>query len=554
MEEIKRLLTDVCKQLFDLDIEPELTRPDVKFGDYTTNIALVLSAKLNKTPRDVAVMISDKIDSTLISKIDIAGPGFLNISLTDEALVKTMSLAPTKPLLGQVVVAEYSDPNPFKVLHAGHLYTTLVGNTIGNLLEAAGADVKRVNFGGDVGLHVAKAMWAIKRTIGKDNVDEFLAKIEYDLRAIWISQQYVEGNTAYDDSESARLEITDVNKRVYELHNNGDKVSDFAKTYWTCRQWSYDGFENLYKNLGVKPFTKYYPESQTTAAGLSAVDDLLEKGVLEKSEGAVVYAGEKDGLHTRVFINSNGLPTYEAKDLGLAVTKWQDYHFDKSIIITANDIVEYMKVVMAVVKSLSPEIAERSSHITHGIIKLAGGVKMSSRTGNALLAQDVLTATAEANKLATGKNDVDVELGAVKYAFLKQRTGGDIIFDPESSIKLEGNSGPYLQYAHARARSILSKKTLTEKQPITNLEGFERDLTRKVGEYQSIVSQAVTELMPHYICTYLYELAQTFNRFYEQNKVIDDPRENIRLQLVEAYANTLRSGLDLLSISAPEQM
>ena len=213
-----------------------------------------------------------------------------------------------------------------------------------------------------------------------------------------------------------------------------------------------------------------------------------------------------------------------------------------------------MSVVLKAVEQFAPELVKATSHLTHGMVKLKGGIKMSSRLGNILRAVDVLDAAAEANQLATGKNDVDVELGAVKYAFLKQRTGGDIIFDPESSIKLEGNSGPYLQYAHARARSILSKKTLTDKQPITNLEGFERDLTRKVGEYQSIVSQAVTELMPHYICTYLYELAQVFNRFYEQNKVIDDPRENIRLQLVEAYANTLRSGLDLLGISAPEQM
>ena len=553
MDEVAKLINEICLNLYGSAPAIELSRTDEKFGDYATNIALKLANQSGQNPREIADAISAKLESDIILSTEVAGPGFINIRLTDQALVNNISRSNKKTLAGKVVVAEYSDPNPFKVLHAGHLYTTLVGNTIGNLLEAAGADVKRVNFGGDVGLHVAKAMWAIKRTIGKDNVDEFLAKIEYDMRAIWISQQYVEGNTAYDDSESARLEITDVNKRVYELHNNGDKVSDFAKTYWTCRQWSYDGFENLYKNLGVKPFTKYYPESQTTAAGLSAVDDLLEKGVLEKSEGAVVYAGEKDGLHTRVFINSNGLPTYEAKDLGLAVTKWQDYHFDKSIIITANDIVEYMKVVMAVVKSLSPEIAERSSHITHGIIKLAGGVKMSSRTGNALLAQDVLTATAEANKLATGNHDNDVVIGAIKYAFLKNRIGGDIIYDPAESVSLDGNSGPYLQYAHARARSILHKKdsdgVLSE-----SLEEGERSLVLKISEYSEVVDRAINDLMPHHICTYLYELAQTFNRFYENNRVLGDPRESARLALVKIYADTLKQGLELLDINAPDAM
>ena len=552
MEEIKRLLTDVCKQLFDLDIDPELTRPDVKFGDYTTNIALVLSAKLNKTPRDVAVMISDKIDSTLISKIDIAGPGFLNISLTDEALVKTMSSAATKPLSGQVAVVEYSDPNPFKVLHAGHLYTSVVGDAIANLLETAGATVHRVNFGGDVGRHVAQTMWAIIDKLGGENPEK-LSAIAKNERAPWMAECYISGTAAFETNDDAKQLILELNKKIYAIHANKDHDSALSQIYWTCRTWSYDYFDAFYDRIGSH-FEKYYPESEVADLGLTTVKEQLLKGIFEQSDGAVVFAGEKHGLHTRVFINSQGLPTYETKDVGLIMTKWNDYHFDKSVVITGNEQEQYMSVVLKAVEQFAPELVKATSHLTHGMVKLKGGIKMSSRLGNILRAVDVLDAAAEANQLATGKNDVDVELGAVKYAFLKQRTGGDIIFDPESSIKLEGNSGPYLQYAHARARSILSKKTLTDKQPITNLEGFERDLTRKVGEYQSIVSQAVTELMPHYICTYLYELAQVFNRFYEQNKVIDDPRENIRLQLVEAYANTLRSGLDLLGISAPEQM
>ena len=552
MEEIKRLLTDVCKQLFDLDIDPELTRPDVKFGDYTTNIALVLSAKLNKTPRDVAVMISDKIDSTLISKVDIAGPGFLNISLTDEALVKTMIAAATKPLSGQVAVVEYSDPNPFKVLHAGHLYTSVVGDAIANLLETAGATVHRVNFGGDVGRHVAQTMWAIIDKLGGENPEKLSAIAENE-RAAWMAECYISGTAAFETNEDAKQLILELNKKIYAIHANKDHDSALSQIYWTCRTWSYDYFDAFYDRIGSH-FEKYYPESEVADLGLTTVKEQLLKGIFEQSDGAVVFAGEKHGLHTRVFINSQGLPTYETKDVGLIMTKWNDYHFDKSVIITGNEQEQYMSVVLKAVEQFAPELVKATSHLTHGMVKLKGGIKMSSRLGNILRAVDVLDAAAEANQLATGKNDVDVELGAVKYAFLKQRTGGDIIFDPESSIKLEGNSGPYLQYAHARARSILSKKTLTDKQLITNLEGFERDLTRKVGEYQSIVSQAVTELMPHYICTYLYELAQVFNRFYEQNKVIDDPRENIRLQLVEAYANTLRSGLDLLGISAPEQM
>lgn len=558
MENIKQKIQNLVRDLYGIDIDVILTRPDAQFGDYTTNVALQLSKKLVKSPREIAEQITDALKHVSIQSIEIAGPGFINITLTDESLLKMIANKPTESLKGKVIVAEYSDPNPFKVLHAGHLYTTIVGDSISRLLQSAGADVKRVNFGGDVGRHVAIAMWGIIREIGESDPEEFLSGIDINTRPNWISDRYVDGNTAFETDEKAKLDITDLNKQVYDIHIQNDHDSDFAKTYWTCRQWSYDGFEKLYADLAVCPFDKYYPESDTTPLGLQFVEELLKKGVLEKSEGAVVYKGEKEGLHTRVFLNSNGLPTYEAKDLGLSRRKWDDYHFDKSIMITANDIEQYMKVVLQVVRAINPEIAERSQHITHGLIKLAGGQKMSSRKGNVLLAGDVLLAAANANKLATGKADNSVVLGAVKYAFLKNRIGGDIVYDPEESVSIEGNSGPYLQYAHARAKSILRKageisvRQLADQ--ITGLEQGERLLVRKLGMYAEIIDQATTELMPHYVCTYLYELAQEFNRFYEHNKVIGDSRELIRLSLVNSYADTLKNGLNLLGINAPEQM
>lgn len=553
MEEIKQSVRAAAKELFEVDVELELTRPDEKFGDYSTNVALQLANKLKRNSRDIADELSAKISSDNILKTEVAGAGFINIFLADKALLNAISLPSRKTLANSVVVAEYSDPNPFKVLHAGHLYTTLVGDVIANLLEVAGADVKRVNFGGDVGLHVARAMWAIVKAIGSNQPDEFLNSITERDRAVWISERYVEGNAAYEENETAKAEIIDINQQIYDLHTNNEHDSDFARIYWTCRTWSYEGFEKLYEDLGVHPFTKYYPESETTPLGLESVGKLLAEGVLEKSDGAIIYRGEKDGLYTQVFLNSNGLPTYSAKDLGLALRKWQDYKFDKSIVITANDIQVYMKIVMKVVSSLAPEIAERSTHITHGLIKLAGGEKMSSRKGNVLLAQDVLNAAARANTKATGKEDNEVVVGAVKYAFLKNRIGGDMTYDPAESVSLEGNSGPYLQYAHARARSILRKKTAAPGLP-NSLEPGERSLVLKITEFTEVVDKAVEELMPHHICTYLYELAQSFNRFYEHNRVIEDPREMGRLQLVAAYAETLKNGLKLLNISAPDKM
>jgi arginyl-tRNA synthetase len=254
-----------------------------------------------------------------------------------------------------------------------------------------------------------------------------------------------------------------------------------------------------------------------------------------------------------VFINSQGIPTYEAKDVGLIMRKWQDYHFDKSVVITGNEQEQYMSVVLKSIEQFAPELVAATTHLTHGILKLQGGVKMSSRKGNILRAVDVLDAAEAANKAATGREDEKAVLAAVKYAFLKQRMGPDIIYDPEESVSLEGNSGPYLQYAHARARSIVAKASAQPKQPAT-LEDDERSLARKITEYPETVSKAVNDLMPHHICTYLYELAQTFNRFYEHNRVVDDAREAERLYLVELYATILKDGLELMGITAPERM
>lgn len=556
MEQVLELVRGAVQDVFGeaaRDVRLELTRPDAQFGDYATNVALQLSKKVGQNPREVAQKIVDALPTgEVIAKADIAGPGFINLTLTDSALWDGVQASTAQTYKDQVVVTEYSDPNPFKVLHAGHLYTSVVGYAISNLIEAAGGTVHRVNFGGDVGLHVAKTMWAVLQSLGGEHADK-LSDVPEDKRSEWMAARYVEGTRAYED-DANKPAIVALNKRIYDLHTKERDPSDgFAAIYWTCRQWSYDYFDAFYARIGT-PFEQYYPESQTTPEGLRTVTEQLAKGVYEKSDGAVVFRGEPYGLHTRVFINSEGLPTYEAKDVGLIMKKWQDYHFDRSVIITGNDIVEYMKVVLKSIEQFKPELAQATTHITHGMVKLQGGVKMSSRKGNFLRAVDVLEAASEANKAANGREDEQAVLGAVKYAFLKQRIGPDIIYDPAESVSLQGNSGPYLQYAHARARSILAKAGEQKDAPLQGLQADERTLARKLSEFAEAVDKATAELLPHHICTYLYELAQAFNRFYEHNRVIGDEREALRLQLVARYADILHHGLDLLGIPAPEHM
>tara|TARA_B100001245_G_scaffold29388_1_gene19023 strand:+ start:1052 stop:2710 length:1659 start_codon:yes stop_codon:yes gene_type:complete len=548
-------IAQIVHQLFGVEIDVQLSRPDPQFGDYTTNIALQLAKTVGEPPRAIAQQLAEKLQETgEFQDVTVAGPGFINIRVTDEVLLTQMKREPAAFLTGQTIVAEYSDPNPFKVLHAGHLYTTLVGDVMTRLLAVSGAEVHRVNFGGDVGLHVAKNMWAIVRYLGGENPHK-LADVSDDphKRASWLSARYVEGNTAYEEDEAVKQEIVTINKRVYQLHTDDDHDSDFAKIYWTCRQWSYDYFNVLYDELEVLPFEKYYPESQTAPVGLETVRRELKNGVYKESDDAVVFDGDRYGLHTRVFINSAGLPTYEAKDVGLIMQKWADYHFDQSFVITGNDIIEYMKVVQKSIEQFEPELVRRSRHITHGNVKLTGGQKMSSRKGNVLLALDILDAASAAQAaMNDGQLDKAVMLGAVKFAFLKGKVGGDIVYDPAESVSLHGNSGPYLQYAHARARRILEKvDSIT--MPVT-VHDEDRLLVRKLGEYSEIVELAAKTLEPHHVCNYLFELAQEFNRYYEKNQVIGSQYEQHRTGLVAVYADTLRAGLMILGIAAPDKM
>ena len=564
MDAVALVIQGIVQQLFDIDQAVQLSRPDPQFGDFATNVAMQLAKPTSKNPREIAEQLAERLRETGdFSEVSVAGPGFINLRIKDSNLTDELKKVISSPLeygksqlyKGKIVVTEYSDPNPFKVLHVGHFYTSVIGDAISNLIEYAGGIVHRVNFGGDVGLHVGKTMWAILNKIGGENPEK-LSGIPAGDRSEWMASCYVQGTRAYEDDEHAKTEIISLNKKVYQFHIDNDHESPLAQIYWTCRQWSYDYFDAFYNRIGTK-FEKYYPESQTSQIGLATVLEQRDKGVFKDSNGAVVFEGEPYGLHTRVFVNTEGLPTYEAKDVGLSIKKWDDYHFDESIIITGNDITEYMKVVIKSIEQFKPELAMRTKHITHGNIKLAGNEKMSSRKGNFLRATDVLDITADENENVQGNRNDEPVLGAIKYAFLKFKIGADSVFEPQESVSLHGNSGPYLQYTLARARSIIRKHTsdITEfNPPSDSYSQYERDLLFKITEYPQIVAQATVEFTPHYLCTYLYELAQVFNRFYENNKVIGDDREHLRIHLVMAYASVVFNGLIVLGIPAPDRM
>jgi len=290
-------ITQQIKLLFDIEVPVQLTRPEPEFGDYATNIALQLAGRLGKNPREVADAIANRLrEIGEYSDVSVAGPGFINFRVSDEVLKSALAAMSAEDygrshaFDGKVVVTEYSDPNPFKVLHAGHFYTSVVGSAISNLIEKAGGEVHRVNFGGDVGLHVAKTMWAIIREFGGE-YPEKLRDIPEAERSEWMAKNYVEGTRAYEDDEAAKVAITSLNKKIYQIHTDNDHESALAQIYWTCREWSYDYFNAFYKRIDT-PFEKYYPESETAPTGLATVLEQKEKGVYEDSEGAVVFKGE----------------------------------------------------------------------------------------------------------------------------------------------------------------------------------------------------------------------------------------------------------------------
>ena len=551
------IIAGIIKERYGQTIKVEVTRPEPQFGDFATNVALQLAKPLGRNPREIAEEIAASLrDTGNYEKVEVAGPGFINITLSGSVLLALIREEPRAINMGQNVVLEYSCPNAFKELHTGHLYQTIFGDILARLLLVSGATVHRTSFGGDVGLHVAKCLWGMRQELGGEKPEK-LANIPDDAfeRSRWISRCYVIGATAYEGDEATKNDIDELNKTIYGFHDTNDHDSPLAKIYWQTRQWSFDYFDAFYQTIDVVPM-RYIPESSTAPIGLKVVREQLLKGNLKESEGAVVFEGdESKHLHTRVFVTSRGLPTYETKDIGVIWLEKQDYQFDRRYLITGNDQREYMRVVFAAAETFRPELAGTMTHLTNGTVRFADGKKMSSRLGNVTRAVDVLDVVREkVRSLVSDESNIEaVTLGAIKYVFAKYKLGGDIAFDINETVSLAGNSGPYLQYAHARARSVLEKSNAVFAQP-TKVLLEDRALVRKLVEYHEVVAHAAKSLEPHYICNYLFELAQEFNRYYENNRVIGGDLEEHRVSLVALYADTLKAGLAILGIHAPEKL
>jgi len=548
-------------------------------GDYATNLALLLAKNSGKNPREVAEKLitslhNDTELATLIdtAEINVAGAGFINFTLKTEYLLtqakiaKVVGYGRSNKLVGQKIMVEYTDPNPFKEMHIGHLMSNTIGEAVAKLIEMSGAEVKRACYQGDVGLHVAKAVWGMmhKSQITNSQIPNWIAEWqskELQERQQMMGQAYALGAQKYETDETAKSEMISLNKQIYE--RSDDSVDAL---YDAGRAWSLEYFETIYARLGTK-FDQYFFESEAGPIGLNVVEEGLEKRILEIGEGgAVVYRGEKEGLHTRVFRNKLGLATYEGKELGLAKTKYERYKYDKSYIVTANEITEYFKILISVMKQLYPELGNKTIHVPHGVMKLTTG-KMSSRTGKVVTGEGLLNELRDVVLVKMGERDIKnkeqvadkVAVAALKYTVLRQQVGGDIVYEPEKMTNLEGATGPFVQYAYARANSVLTKfsnhKSQILKTSESKLVEQEYSLLRWLYRYPEVIEEAGRTLSPHMLVAYVTELAARFNTFYQACRVEEDGVVNrFRYELTEAVSNVLKSGLNTLGIVAVEEM
>ena len=549
---ITQAITTALTSLAAEHVSFTLERPgQATHGDYATNAALIAASLLHKNPKDIAQELCDALCAQHIEgvrEIVVAGNGFINFFLSNAALLREVEQAAGEKTWahsayyqGKRVLVEYTQPNPFKPFHIGHLMSNTLGESITRVLTYASAQVIRANYQGDVGPHVAKALYVL---LQQQNLKPSIAEI---------GEAYVKGNQLYEEHQADKEAIDALNKKIYE--HSDPQVNEL---YAWGKRISLEHFEELYRILGTK-FDLYFFESETGPRGIDIVR--AHPDVFEFSEGAIVFRGEPYGLHTRVFINSHGLPTYEAKDLGLIELKRERCAFDVSITVTASEQTDYFKVVLTAAQAIFHDVAGKYIHRAHGMMRFASG-KMSSRKGNVITGESLLHDLQEAAKAKMTDRDIpqeqvaeEVAVGAVKYAILKQHSGKDMVFDSEKSLSLEGDSGPYVQYAHTRALSLIRTAHKAGIQAgITDIPEELGILERTLVHFPEVVERAAQELEPHYITTYLTELAGVFNSWYAHERVVGGTYPSYGLLLVSAVESVLRQGLFLLGMSAPEQM
>jgi arginyl-tRNA synthetase len=534
---------------------------ELSHGDYMTNVALIVGKQESKNPIELAEKIVENFNNQKIEgieKIDVAGPGFINFTLKREAFAKSLSDAQdkewgnTEVYKSKKILVEHSSPNLFKPFHIGHLMNNTIGEALYRLAKSSGAQAAPISFPSDISLGIAKAIYILLEKFGEDFVPTDVSVL---------GDAYVEGVRRYEEAEKEQP-CGSIVYRVKEIADNlyAGKDSPEWRMFEKCKAFNINYFEQIVKNLGSH-FDSYIYESEAGVEGKKIVLENTPK-VFTKSEGAIVYIPEEGSkLHTAVFINSQGNPTYEAKDIGLLGLKFSRYQPDISITVTDNQQTSHFDVVIDVAGKINPLWQKNSIHRSHGRMTFKGA-KMSSRLGGVPLAEEMINAVIEEvkekNKDISEQSAREIAVSAIKFTILKAKAGSNINFDPETSLSFEGDSGPYLQYTAVRAGALIEKgKALnispSPESPVVGTETLER----LVARFLEVVERVQREWAPHHIVTYLLELAQEFNSWYGQGKIVDEGDVSgtaYRLYVASSVRQSLINGLWVLGIETPERM
>lgn len=518
-------------------------------GDYASNIAMVLAKGLGENPKVLAERIVAHLPtSDLVLNAEVAGPGFINFHLASTFFTSQLQVIVGSPetwgtgtaFNGEHHLIEHSSPNLFKPFHIGHMVNNAVGESLVRLTESQGATVTRLSWPSDVSPGIAKAVWGLL-DLGKG--DSF--GIED------IGGAYVHGTKAYGESPEAKAEIHEINRQLY--NNIPGKYWD---VYTKGRDLSLSYFNEITTRLG-STFDTLLFESEAEKIGKTLVRENTPR-VFEESDGAIIYRGSEEGLYDSVFVTGDGFGTYLAKDLGLLQMKSTNYTFDSSITITDIEQKQHFELVVSAATKVNPELTRMVRFIQHGRLRFTEGA-ISSRLGNVPLVNDILNTIKDevyrnATREVSDETAENIAVGAIKYTILRTSPGKNIIFEPERSLSLEGDSGLYLQYTLARAKSVLEKAKAAGHSPMVGDTPIAPTLERTLYRFPSIVARAAVSYEPHHIVQYITEIAAHFNSWYAAETILDQVDTNHRLAIVSAVATTLQNGMRLLAIPTPEKI
>ncbi len=586
--EIKAKVAIVLKELYGYEAtQTELTinstKPEFE-GDYTL-VLFSFVKQLKKSPEQLGNEIGEaliKANPLLFTGYNVI-KGFLNLTVADSYWISFLQSNynqprfGSKPANGQKVMVEYSSPNTNKPLHLGHLRNNFLGWSVAQILKESGYEIIKSCIVNDRGIHICKSMIAWQKFANGATPQSTGVKGDH-----FVGEYYVKFNDAYkaevDQLISEGMDKATAEKEAPLMKETQQMLQDWEagkpeviELWKMMNSWVYEGFDVTYKRIG-SDFQKMYYESDTYLLGKQFVEEGLQKAVFNKKEDGSVWIDlTADGLDEKLVLRKDGTSVYITQDIGLAQQKYDEFKYDQSIYVIADEQNYHMKVLKLILQKLGKPYAEGVYHLSYGMVELPTG-RMKSREGTVVDADDMVdemvnVAKQKTEELGKVKDFTDAELkelydtialGALKFFLLRVDPKKKMIFNPEESIDFHGFTGPFVQYTHARIKSVLRKaQGISDQVQANSLLKLEKDLIIMLEQYPTILEQAVAEHNPSVIAIYVFNLAKAFNTFYTEHSVMNaesDEKKQLRLQLSEMTANVIASGMSLLGIRVPERM